>query len=76
MFCFIRNVNFISTLSKSITSLYAIAHLNEDSLIPLNLNVFFYTKNTLNGILIDIELAQETYKNEFNDIIKKKKKCF
>ncbi len=71
-----HNVNFISTLSKSITSLYAIAHLNEKYLIPLNLNVFFYMKNTLNGILIDIELAQETYKNEFNEIIKKKKKMF
>ena len=33
-------------------------------------------KNTLNGILIDIELAQDTYKNEFNDVIQKKKKMF
>ena len=68
------NLTFISTISKSITSLFAISELTNEELIPLNLNVFFYMRNTLNGILIDIDLCQKTYINEFNDVIKKRKK--
>ena len=72
----IYNINFISSLTKAITSLYAISKLSDEKLIPLNNNIYFFMRNTLNGILIDIEVAQDTYIDELNDVINSKKKMF
>ena len=72
----IYNIKFISTLTKSITSLYAISKLSDEKLIPFNNNIFFFMRNTFNGILIDIDVAQETYIGELNDVINNKKNMF
>ena len=72
----IYNIGFISSLTKSITSLYAISKLSDNKLIPLNNNIFFFMRNTLNGILIDINIAQDAYIDEIHDVIKKRKNMF
>ena len=72
----IYNLTYISTISKSITCLFEISKLKIEDIYPLNQNIFFYMRNTLNGILSDTEIAQSTYTNQLYNLISERKKLF
>ena len=72
----IYNLTYISTISKSITCLFEISKLKIEDIYPLNQDIFFYIRNTLNGILSDTEIAQSTYTSQLYNLISEKKRLF
>ena len=70
------DLKFITIMAKIFTSLFTISKLPEEKIIPLNVNIFFYIKNTLNGVLTNIELIQDIFIDELNKVIKNRKKIF
>ena len=72
----IYNLTYISTISKSVTCLFEISKLEIKDIFPLNQDIFFYIRNTLNGILSDTEIAQSTYTSQLYNLIEERRKLF
>ena len=70
------DLTFVTIMAKIFTGLFGISKLPEEEVTPLNVNVFFYIKNNLNGVLNNIELCQDTFIDELNKVIKNRKKIF
>ena len=70
----IFNLTYISTVSKAVTGIYEITQLDIDEFMPLNKDIYFFITNTLNGILTDTRIAENTYTDQLYIIIHQQKK--
>lgn len=67
------NLSLISSVYRTITSMFEVSQLNQTTLIPLHKDVFFYIKNTLNGLLISFQKFADIYISEIHQAISSQK---
>ena len=70
----IFNLTYISTVSKASTGIFEITQLSDSDFMPLNKDIYFFLTNTLNGILTDTRIAEKTYTDQLEALIKTQKK--
>ena len=70
----IFNLTYISTVSKASTGIFEITQLSDSDFMPLNKDIYFFLTNTLNGILTDTRIAEKTYTDQLEELIKTQKK--
>ena len=67
------NLSLISSVYRTITSMFEVSQLNLTTLIPLNKDVFFYMKNTLNGLLLSFQSFTDIYVHELREALNAQK---
>ena len=70
---FYYNLTLISSVYRTVTSMFEVTHLKRDEVIPLNKDIFFFMKNTLNGLIISFEKFGDIYIEEIHKSMKSEK---
>ena len=71
---FYYNLTLISSVYRTVTSMFEVTHLKREEVIPLNKDIYFFMKNTLNGLIISFEKFADIYIEEIHKSIKSEKK--